>query len=234
MEENINKLNILFDKYELTKEERDFILKIIYPIFKHREFQRRMTKEFLHHSDITLGEHILEDMIVTYILSKKYLKKYNYNLDLSLKIAMLHDLYTTPWQNSSYKTKYFFNKHGFRHPLEAAINAINWYPELFKNNIDSKILIDGIIHHMFPFPVRILDNKRMELANIDLLNKIPNELKDILVTSLKRKRLGAISFSRSLYKEGRIMSKADKRVSLKQIKNFESLKALFTGKNKSI
>lgn len=40
-------------------------------IFIHDEFQRRMNPEFPHHNKITLGEHILENTIVTCLLSQK-------------------------------------------------------------------------------------------------------------------------------------------------------------------
>ena len=63
--ENKEKYESLLNKY-LNKEEIEDINRIIYPIFIHQEFQKRMGKEFLHHSDITLGEHIIEDAIVTY------------------------------------------------------------------------------------------------------------------------------------------------------------------------
>ncbi len=230
MEENYKKLDRLFNKYKLSREEINEIMKVIKPIFEHREFQKRMEKDFLHHSDITLGEHILEDTIVTYRLAKK--KKCN--VELALKISMLHDLYTSPWQNSERKVKHFFNKHGFTHPLEAVINSYNWFPNLFANEKESKIIIDGILHHMFPLPVRRINYKELELNNLALIDNLPSNIKNDIIISSKRKRIKGISFSRSLYKEGKIMSKADKRVSIRQIKNFYSFTSLFTGKNKSI
>ena len=210
------------------------------PITSNPNFERRMTNEFLHHSDITLGEHIIEDTIMTYLLSQKYLRKHlntNYRMDLALKISMLHDLYTIPWQNNTNsKVNHFFSKHGFRHPIEAAINAITWYPDIFIDKNDAEIIIDGIIHHMFPLPVRTINEKKIyqaELRNIDNYNSLSTEYKDILKNSL-RKKIGVISFSRSKYKEGRIMSKADKKVAMREIKNFSSAKALLTGHNKKI
>ena len=52
--------------------------------------------------------------------------------------------------------------------------------------------------------------------------------------SLQRKRVGPVSFSRSLYPEGRIMAKADRIVSRKQMKDFQSMKSLVTGHNKNL
>ena len=192
-----------------------------------------MAKPFLHHSDITLGEHIIEVTIMTYFESKKHK---NINLDLALKIAMLHDLYTLPWQNNEEaRVKHFSNKHGFRHPIEAVINAINWYPELFINEEEKKIIIDGIIHHMYPLPVSIFkDSLIKEIKNINLLDYLSDNDREIIENSSKRGKILNFSFSKSLYLEGKIVSKADKKVSFKQIKNLSSLFSLITGKNKSL
>ncbi len=236
----MNEIDNIFNKYDLSNEDEYYLKQIMLPITSNPNFERRMTNEFLHHSDITLGEHIIEDTIMTYLLSKKYLRKHlntNYRMDLALKISMLHDLYTIPWQNNTNsKVNHFFSKHGFRHPIEAAINAITWYPDIFIDKNDAEIIIDGIIHHMFPLPVRTINEKKIyqaELRNIDNYNSLSTEYKDILKNSL-RKKIGVISFSRSKYKEGRIMSKADKKVAMREIKNFSSAKALLTGHNKKI
>lgn len=235
-------LDRLFDKYGINDIDRKEILNIIGCIYRHDEFKRRLSNEFLHHSDITLGEHILEDTIMTYILSKKYMKRKNsnkkYRLDISLKIAMLHDLYTLPWQNNpENKSNKFFHKHGFRHPIEAVINAINWYPELFINEDDSKMIIDGIIHHMYPLPVACFknyDSNKLELKNYDLIKSLSLGRVELIIWSSNRRKVGSVSLCRSKYREGRIMSKADKLVSTHQIKNVSSAKALVTGKNKML
>ena len=234
-------INKIFDKYGLTKDDIDKFMEIITPIYEHREFQRRMTKEFLHHGDITLGEHIIEDAVVTYMMSKNYIEKHNnvnYDLNIAVIIAMLHDLYTVPWQNNEYsKTRKFLNAHGFRHPIEAVINACSWYPVLFEDLNDAKKIIDGIVHHMFPFPVlrfKLRDKNLMELKNYELLDKIPIHVKRILVRVTSRGRIGSLSIARSKYKEGRLMSKADKRVSNTQIKDISCLLSLCTGKNKKL
>lgn len=234
----MKKTNELFEKYNLSNEDIIYLEEIINPIINNEHFKERLT--YLHHSDITLGEHIIEDAIVTYLLSKKYLKRHkktNYRVDLAVKIAMLHDLYSIPWQNNKEaKVNHFFSKHGFRHPLEAAINSLTWFPEIF-NESDKEIIIDGIIHHMYPLPVRYLNDQKIdkiELKNMDNYNKLSNEDKNIIIKSSQRKKVGVISLSKSLYKEGKIMSKADKKVSRKQIKNISSAKALVTGHNKKI
>ena len=225
-------LDGLYNKYNLDKVNQDYLNTLIFPIIDNPNFKIRMTNKFMHHGRITLGEHILEDTMETYVLLKK--KKSNYQNDLALKIALFHDLYTIPWQNNDEaKVKRFFNKHGFRHPVEAVINVVTWYPDVFRNESDSKIIIDGILHHMFPLPVRRINGK-IELKNSELYNKLDDKYKIIINDSLKRKRIGVLSISRSKYKEGRIMAKADRIVSRRQIRDFSSLKSLITGHNKKI
>ena len=233
---NKKELLKIMDSYNLNDLEKEELLSVIYPIICHPEFQRRLTNEYMHHGTITLGEHIIKDTIITYILCKKNNKKNNnINIRLSLLISMFHDLYTFPWQNSNIKNK-FFHKHGFRHPVEACINAIYWFPDYFEND-DAKVIIDGIIHHMFPLPVSSLKNddiSKIEINNYNLYLKLDKRYQGLILESMQRKRLFGISFTRSLYKEGRIMSKADKKIALSEIKNISSAKALLTGKNKKI
>ena len=233
---NNEKIKKLVNKYLTDEQSKERFYEIINPIIVHDEFQRRLTDEFLHHSDITLGEHIIEDAILTYLYS---IKKKNLNIDIAVKIAMFHDLYTIPWQNNKKNTKVkkFTNKHGFRHPVEAAINACYWFPNEFKNEETSRMIIDGIIHHMYPLPVtRINKNNinKCEIKNYDRFLEIPDNLKKIIYESCNRGKLFKVSICKSKYKEGRIMSKMDKRSSLKQIKNVSSAFALITGKNKSL
>ena len=132
---NKETLNSLMLKYGLSKDERKEFFKIIYKIFRHKEFQRRMTSEFNHHNDITLGYHVLEVALCTYKTCKKKIKKgIKVNTNVAVKIAMLHDFYELPWQNNKESSsKNLIHKHGFRHPIEAAINAIYYYPFLFKD-----------------------------------------------------------------------------------------------------
>ena len=230
-------INNYLDKYSLTLKNKNEFKRIINPIVSHFEFQTRLSNLFPHHGSITLGEHIIEDAVLTYKLSKNK-DNSNYRTDLAVKIAMFHDLYTIPWQNNKEtKVKHFFHKHGFRHPVEAVINAISWYPNYFSNINDSKIIIDGILHHMFPLPVVSFNEKNVnyvELKNYDLFKKLPKKYQDIIIESISRKKIGNVSLSRSSFIEGRIMAKADRIVSRKQIRDLESLKSLVTGKNKKI
>ena len=226
----------IFDKYKLSDDDKNYLFQSMEKIVSHPKFLERLTSDFKHHSDITLGEHIIEDACVTYLLCKK--KKVKINISISIKIAMLHDLYTLPWQNNKdARVKKFSNKHGFRHPIEAVINAYRWYPELFPDNDETKIIIDGIIHHMFPLPVtRVKDfnTNRNELKNYEEVKHIPKYIIDSIIMSTNRRTIIKFSLSRSKYLEGRILSKADKKVSRRQIKNISSATALVTGKNKKI
>ena len=59
LSQNLKILDQIMDNYKLTVSEKEELLAMISNIFKHEEFQKRMGNEFLHHSDITLGYHIL-------------------------------------------------------------------------------------------------------------------------------------------------------------------------------
>ena len=219
-------INDILNKYLKEDEQKDF-LRIVSPIIKHKEFKRRMTKEYMHHGSITLGMHILEVACLTY---KKAKKEKSASLDLAVSIAMIHDMYSIPWQNNDNgKVKHFCNKHGFRHPLEAVINSINWFSYLFKDDEKSYIIIDSVVHHMYPLGVRAYDSdiKKLELkTNL----KIDKKYSDMLTKSTRRGRLFNYSICRSKFKEGKIVSKCDKKVSFSQIENIHSLISLLTGK----
>ena len=239
MNNNFEILDELFIKYKFTIDEKSDFLKIIEPIFFHDEFQKRLNaKDFPHHGDISLGNHIVSDAMVTYILAKKKKAKgHDIDIEVAVYIAMFHDLYELPWQNSSIKKERFVNRHGFIHPIEAAINAINWYPTYFNDLNKAEKIIDGILHHMYPFPVRKIKKnfKDLELNNISKLDNIADDIKNLIVECSIRRKVGPISLSRSKYIEGRIMSKADKKVSLrKELKSTSSLVACITGKNKKL
>ncbi|MDE6142285.1 MAG: hypothetical protein K2G03_06745 [Bacilli bacterium] len=232
-------LEEMMKKYKLDESEKDELWNSIKDIFNHKEFQRRMSPDFPHHDKINLGEHILEDTIVTYILSKK-VKRANYNRDLALKISMFHDFYIEPWQNNlKNKNNKFHNKHGFRHPIEAIIAAMTYFPEYFEDIDEAKIIIDGVLHHMHPFPVRkveLTEENIMELNNWEQFLKLDSKLAIIMLVCTSRNTIGKYSFSRSLFKEGRVMSKADKIVSKLNMKesSIAGFIALVSGRNKNL
>lgn len=230
-------LSNLVKKYKINNDDLSYIMDIIKPIITHEEFLKRCTEEFLHHDELTLGYHLLEDMFVSFLLCKKknLLKEQVRNV---LLIAMMHDLYELPWQNNiESKSKRFFHKHGFRHPIEAAINSAFWFPEFFEDEQNAEILIDGIIHHMFPLPVLSInyDNyKNLEIKNIKIFDKLDDGLKDIIIASANRSVIGPVSISSSLYIEGKIVRKADKLSSLDNFSSISGILALLTGNNRHI
>lgn len=228
-------LRELFDEYKLDKKQQEELIEYIYDIYIHPEFQKRLTDKFMHHDQVSLGRHILEDTIITYKLVKKKKRK-NYNLSVALYIAMFHDLYTKPWQNAP-TNNVFTHKHGFRHPVEAVINALNWFPDYFDK--DAYKIIDGIIHHMYPFPVCTFyddDTNILELENYNLIENIDDKYLGMIKKSSCRFKIFGVSFSRAKTKEGRLMSKVDKKVSINNFRHTKvgSKLALLTGKNKHI
>ena len=236
---NIDKINIILDKYEIRGNDRSELLNIIESVIINPEFEKRFSNEFPHHGNISVSEHVIEDAIKTYLLSKVYIlkkKPKDYDLKVAVYIALFHDLYTVPWQNNNdSKVKRINNLHGFRHPVEAVINSYTWYPDIYSKYVYNKI-IDGIVHHMFPLPVICVndeDNKR-ELKNYDLFIKLPDKIKKCLIDSTRRRLILSFSFTKSKYMEGRIMSKADKYVSIRQLKNVYDWVSLVTGKNKGL
>ena len=153
--------------------------KIISPILKHDEFQKR--KYYRHHGDISVYQHCLNVSKLSYKMAKK--------LKLDYKSAaiggLLHDFYPNPWQENNIK-KSFFEQHGFVHANEAKLNAMYYFPEL----VDEKVQ-NIIERHMFP------------------LNKIPPK-----------------------YKEGWIVTLADKYVSMEVFKQPTAFLQFFGYKRK--
>ena len=236
----MDRLNKIIDRYKLSDYEKEELKHLIVSIYNHEEFQRRMTSEYAHHGEITLGQHIIEVTIISYIIGKKFK---NIDLDLVIKIAMFHDLYTLPWQNSPIKDSKFSNKHGFRHPIEAIVNSSIWFPAEYLNEDKAYKMIDGIMHHMFPLPVskcidfnETIDYNPLELRNIELLSELPSQIKSYLIQSGSRGRIGSYSFKLPKNLEGNIVVIADKISAIADIKitDIYSIIALITGKNKGL
>lgn len=226
-----SKIINLIDK-SLSNDEKIEFLNISKNIITHSEFLRRCTSEFMHHNDVTVGMHIMENAIRTYKRTKKLQKKgKKVSTEYAVIIALCHDLYCVPWQNSKIKKEKFINKHGFTHPIEAALNALYWFPEIFDDDTKTKIIMDGIIHHMFPFPVRKIDETNLELNNEKLLLNV-DYIK--LLSSLTDNSILKLSLRPSRYKEGRTVSIEDKIVTMKDYKKFEGITSLVTGRNKKL
>lgn len=224
-------------QYKLNNYKSKKLWSIIRPICYHKEFLKRLQTPFWHHDIKTLGEHIICDAIVTYKIIDKVNKKNKkaINIYLAVIIAMFHDLYEKPWQNNlELPRRKFKNNHGFTHPIEAITNAITWFPNYFIEDKDTLIIIDGVIHHMFPFPVRIIDND-LELNNQEKYEKLDDKYKKIIKLSTNIGKVGIFSIRKSFYIEGRIMSKADKIVAIrKDLKSIDGYISFLTGKNKKL
>lgn len=209
--------NDILKRYNITKHDTELIWSIIYPQFTHEEFQRRMNeKEYPHHDLTSLGNHIISDAVVSYILAKK---KYENDLEkreLAVIIAMFHELYELAWQNANRSKSVFANKHGFTHPIEGIINAASWYPEYFDNQQNAEIIVDGVIHHMWPFPVRAIDEdiEKLELNNSEKWYTLDSNIQNLIINSSMRGYIKPfhLSLTRSSFIEGRIMGQADKIV----------------------
>lgn len=114
---------------------------IVKPIISSREYYKR--KSFRHHGDITVYEHSINVSKMAYRIAKSLNMDYK-----SAAIAgILHDLYTTPWQESKEK-KPFFQQHGFTHAKDALMNSRKYYKKYLNPKIENSIL-----RHMFPLNI---------------------------------------------------------------------------------
>ena len=226
-----NIFNKSVNRFKLSKSDSKELWSIINPICCHKEFLKRCDEPFYHHDTITLGEHIINDTIVTYKLCKK---KKKVNIKIACIIAMFHDLYEIPWQNAHDHKKLMHN-HGFVHPIDPALDAITWYPDYFKDNSEANMIVDGIIHHMFPLPVRAMNVEIVDLNNLKKFKDLEDKYQELIIDSTKRRSLKKVGFCRSKYKEGRIVSTADKRVAMKlDLKRPQAFLSLVSGNNKKI
>ncbi len=208
----------LLESYHFSSKDVNNFFDIIRPIFYHEEFLKRMNfEEFPHHNKTSLGEHIIKNSVLTYVICEKYKKLgANVKTDLAVKISMMHDLYEISYKNHKRK-KLISNMHGFVHPIEAVINSSLWFPFLFDSK-DSYKLVDGIIHHMWPFPVRkVYKFNTTEINNYVKTGLISEEIRDMIVLSTSRSSFGNISFGNSNTIEGKIVSFCDKVVSFKEL-----------------
>ncbi|MBR3198746.1 MAG: HD family phosphohydrolase [Bacilli bacterium] len=114
-------------------------LDIVYPIINSSEFKRR--QDWVHHENVTLGEHLLIVSYMSYLICKK--RKLNYR-DAAIG-GLLHDFYNEPWQDHLYDKIPLLKSHGFVHAREAMENAYKYFPELMNERI-----ANIIERHMFP------------------------------------------------------------------------------------
>ncbi len=114
-------------------------LDIVYPIINSSEFKRK--KDWIHHENTTLGEHLLIVSYMSYLICKK--RKLNYR-DAAIG-GLLHDFYSRPWQEHLFEKKPLLKSHGFVHAREAMENAYKFFPEIMNERI-----ANIIERHMFP------------------------------------------------------------------------------------
>lgn len=111
---------------------------IIDPILYSEEFLKRKT--FRHHGSVTVFEHSLKVSWKSYLIAKSLHMDYK-----SAAIAgLLHDFYTTPWQDVKVKQP-IYKMHAFTHGRDALNNSRKFYPEYLNKRIENAIL-----RHMFP------------------------------------------------------------------------------------
>ena len=67
-----DKISSILDKYNFDDDWKKEFLDIASSVCLHPEFQKRCGQEFFHHGSVSVGEHIIEDAVKTYLLSKKY------------------------------------------------------------------------------------------------------------------------------------------------------------------
>jgi len=131
---------------------------IIEPIISNIDFQKR--KEFVHHENESVYEHSLRVSVLSYKIAKKIKVDYK-----SAAIGgLLHDFYTTPWQEDS-TPKPFFQKHGFTHAKDAHNNAKKYFSNIVNPKIENIIL-----RHMFP--LNITPPKYIESWIVTISDKI--------------------------------------------------------------
>lgn len=90
---------------------------------------------------------------------------------------------------------------------------------------------------MYPLMVPVINSfntNEIELKNYDKIKKIDEELLNQIIYSVNRGRLFNASLCKSKFKEGRIVSSSDKKVSLNNFTNLKGVTALITGTNKNI
>lgn len=134
---------MLYEKRGIMRKIYDYREweEIVYPILTSKIFFKRRT--FRHHGDITVYEHCIHVSRMSYRIAKKLHLDYK-----SAAIAgLLHDLYTTPWQEDTTK-KPFFEQHGFTHARDALKNSQRY----FGNYLNPKIE-NAILRHMFPLNI---------------------------------------------------------------------------------
>lgn len=134
-------------------------MKIAHLIIDNEEFQKRKT--FLHHND-SVYEHSIKVAYRAYKFAKTISKIHNVSIEEVIVASLLHDFYTTPWQDAPKIKKPFYEKHGFIHGKIACQNAKKFFPNYMTLRVE-----DSITKHMFPLtkPPKYLEGWLITLAD---------------------------------------------------------------------
>ncbi len=114
---------------------------IVKSILENEEFQKRKT--FHHHGNTSVYEHSVKVSKKAYSLAKLL----HVNCKDAAIAGLLHDFYTTPWQEDT-TIRPFFQKHGFTHARIALENSRKHFPNLLNKKIEN-----AIVRHMFPLNI---------------------------------------------------------------------------------
>ncbi len=125
----------------MSRKSYDEWYSIVRDIIISPEYEKRRT--FRHHDDETVYEHSVKVSKQAYTIAKKLGADYR-----SAAIAgILHDFYTTPWQEDTTHKK-FFEQHGFTHARDSLSNSRIFFSEYLNPQIENAIL-----RHMFPLNI---------------------------------------------------------------------------------
>ncbi len=157
-------------------------LEIIKPIIEHPEFQKRKT--FKHHGATSVFEHSIRVSHKAYKIAKGLRTDYR-----SAAIAgILHDFYTTPWQDVIIKQP-IHEMHAFTHAKSALLNSQTYFSEFLDEKIE-----DAILRHMFPlnitppkYLVGYIITLADKLSSLDMLLSPTSLMKTILAPIFYRK-----------------------------------------------
>lgn len=174
MEElNLNKIKCYND---LEDKDKWFI--IVKDVIESPEFEIR--KKFLHHNEESLYEHLIKVSITSFKLANKW----RLNVRDTTLAGLLHDFYSQAWLYSndlnSIDPKYYsnlhskakkklFQKHGFVHGIDAALNIKKYYSSVY-----NPIIYDAVAKHMFPLSLFTTEKipKYKESWTVSLADKI--------------------------------------------------------------
>lgn len=148
---------------------------IVERILMTDEFQKR--KLFNHHKNKSVWDHSTLVSFNCFLIAKKF----NLNIKRCAICGLLHDFYPYAWLYNEKLSKIdggiytsrigikrsFFNKHGFVHGKEAAMNVLKFFPD----DMDDR-MYNSIKNHMFPLTMPPKYSEGIVLTIVDKYNSI--------------------------------------------------------------